>query len=381
MTPAMAEPSSLVLPLSECGLELIPRVGGKAARLGALQRAGFPVAQGFVLTTLAYRSFFGAGPAARVRHALGELEADDDWAAATSASRRIRGLIEAEAMPASCREAIAGGYEDLARETGMRDPAVAVRSSATAECLATRSFAGQQESFLWVRGVSEVVSHARKVWSSLFTPQAILYRKSIGFPTKKALMAVVVQIMVDARAAGVMFTMNPSNGDRSKILIEGNWGFGESVVSGEVNPDRFLVDKVTLQIISRTVAAKAWEYAVAPGGRGIARAAIGDDRRNCPCLSDAEVMALAAIAKSIERRFGEPQDIEWGIDRHPTGPDGIVLLQSRPETAWKARPARPQFTPAPDAVSYVLRGLRGRADPAAGPQSLTVGDSSCRDRR
>ncbi len=301
-----------------------------------------------------------------------------DFAAAAAASGRIRPLIEGAGMPASIQEAIARGYEGLARAAGMMDPPVAVRSSATAECLATHSFAGQQESFLWVRGLSDLLSKTRKVWSSLFTPQALLYRKSIGFPAEKALMAVVVQLMADARTAGVLFRMNPSNGDRSKLLIEANWGFGESVVSGEIDPDRFLIDKVTLKIVSRSIARKGWEYAVAADGRGIERVTIAEDRQNRACLSDAEVVSLAAMAKRVERRFGEPQDIEWAFDRRSTGPHDLVLLQSRPETAWKARPSRPGPAPAPDAVSYVLRGLR--RDKAAGPRAFAAGDQACRDR-
>ncbi|CAN5627651.1 PEP/pyruvate-binding domain-containing protein [soil metagenome] len=366
MTGALGDAAPLVLPLAECGLERLHQVGGKAARLGALQRAGFPGAPGFVLTTQAYRGLMSAEIARRVRRVLSDVRSED-WTAAVSAARRIRALIEDEAMPPDSSRAIAQIYAALAHDAGISDPPVAIRSSATAECLATHSFAGQQESFLWVRGAEQVVAHVRKVWSSLFSPQAILYRRSIGFPTGKSLMAVVIQRMVDVRTAGVTFTMNPSNGDRSKIAIEAHWGFGESVVSGEANPDRFMVEKATLQIIARTIAAKPWEYAIAAHGCGLARVPVGDGRRTYPCLSDSEVEALAALAKAVERRFGEPQDIEWAIDRHAAGGDGIVLLQSRPETAWKARPARSGFTPAPDAVSYVLRGLRGlaRKDSAA----------------
>lgn len=357
MKGSRSDAAPLVLPLSECGLERLHHIGGKAARLGALQRAGFRGAPGFVLTTHAYRGLLATGLARRVRQALGEMTGDE-WPAAVSASRRIRDLIEREAMSPNCCRAIVRDYAALAHDAGISDPPVAIRSSATAECLATHSFAGQQETFLWVRGADQVVAHVHKVWSSLFSPQAILYRRSFGFPTGKVLMAVVIQRMVDARTAGVTFTMNPSNGDRSKIVIEANWGFGESVVSGEVTPDRFMVEKATLQIITRTIATKPWEYAVAADGGGLARMPVSDERRVRPCLSDAEVQALAAVAKAIERRFGEPQDIEWAIERNAAGGEGVVLLQSRPETGWKAKSERPGFTPAPDAVSYVLHGLR-----------------------
>lgn len=361
MTEARCGAVPLVLPLAACGLERLHDVGGKAARLGALERAGFRGAPGFVLTTSAYRALIGGALERRVNNALCGM-ADEGSAAARLASRRIRRLIEAEPMPPDCRRAILDGYAVIAHEAGMPDPPVAIRSSATAECLATRSFAGQQETFLWVRGAEPVIAHVRKVWSSLFSPQAILYRKALRFPTEKAWMAVVMQRMVDARTAGVTFTMNPANGDRSKIAIEANWGFGESVVSGEAIPDRFLVEKATLQILTRTIAVKPWEYDVAAGG-GLTRVAVAATRCAQPCLSDCEVQRLAAVAKAIEHRFGEPQDIEWAIDRNPAGGDGIVVLQSRPETAWKAKPARCGPTPTPDAVSYVLRGLSmaGRA--------------------
>ncbi|MDQ1817120.1 PEP/pyruvate-binding domain-containing protein [Massilia sp. CCM 9210] len=360
MRGATAGAAQLTRSFAACRLGDIALVGGKVARLGELIHAGFPVPPGFVLGTDAYAGFLGSGPGAQLARMLAATTGDDP-AALAAASRRIRDLIETSPVADAIAEQLALGYRRLAQAMGVDLACVAVRSSATSECLATHSFAGQQETWLWVKGTDALLARTRQCWSSLFTAQAMAYRRSAGFPPERALIAVGVQAMVDARAAGVLFTLNPGNGDPSKIVIEAGWGFGESVVAGEVDPDRYLVDKVTLHLISATIADKVCEYQVDGELDAVRKMAVPAGRRTAPCLSAREVMALAALAKRVERHFGVPQDIEWAIDRHAAFPGNIVLLQSRPETTWNTRQPRPDTARPGAAVNYVMRALKGSA--------------------
>lgn len=174
--------------------------------------------------------------------------------------------------------------------------------------------------------------------------------------------------MVDARAAGVVFTLNPVNGDPSKIAIEANWGLGESVVKGEVNPDKFVVDKVTLQILERTVSSKGVEYVVDPRDGRVRSVSISPERQSVPCLSDDEVTELARVSKRIERHYGRPQDIEWAIDGEAPFPQCVAILQSRAETVWSQKPAKPILEPKSSALEYVIHDLLGRVGtPPGGP--------------
>jgi pyruvate,water dikinase len=170
-------------------------------------------------------------------------------------------------------------------------------------------------------------------------------------------MSVGVQRMVRARSAGVMFTLNPLNGDRSKIVIESTWGLGEPLVAGEVDPDRFTVDKVTLEVLDRAVGAKRVEHRPDPELRRVVVAEVDEERRAASSLSDAEVLTLARLGKTIERSFGRPQDIEWAIDADG---DGILALQARPETVWSRRERPPTVEKKRSALDYVLADLLGR---------------------
>ena len=217
---------------------------------------------------------------------------------------------------------------------------VAVRSSATAEDLPGASFAGQQDTFLWVKGSDEVLEKIKLCMSSLFTPRAISYRIKMGFPHEKVLISVGVQKIVDARAAGVMFTLNPTNGDPSKVVIEGNWGLGETVVSGTCNPDKFVVDKVTKEI-ERTISLKECECIYDPVRGGVAHVDTPPERREIPCIEDQEILELARYAKRVEEYYGCPQDIEWAIDKQKPFPLNIFMVQSRPETIWSQQKKEP----------------------------------------
>ncbi|MBN3834980.1 PEP/pyruvate-binding domain-containing protein [Burkholderia sp. Ac-20344] len=345
-----------IRPLPECSLALLARVGGKSARLGELMRAGFPVPAGFSVATDVYAALLGPLAAQALDGLLARVVVDD-LASLRTTSQAIRRLIESVEIPRAIETAIADAYARLSAACGVVDLPVAVRSSATAECLAHSSFAGQQETYLWIRGADNVLARIRKCWSSLYTPQAIAYRQKVRFPHENALIGVAIQKMVDARSAGVLFTLNPANGDRSKIVIEGNWGLGESVVTGETTPDRYVVDKVTLEVIERHLSAKHVEYAIDHDRDRVRRVPIPAGKQHTACLDTDEIVALARIAKRIERHFDVPQDIEWAIDRHRSRPDDLVILQSRPETVWYKRKSPQIMAVQPSAIGYVLHGI------------------------
>jgi pyruvate,water dikinase len=220
-----------------------------------------------------------------------------------------------------------------------RDPevGVAVRSSATSEDQPDASFAGEHDTYLWVRGHDDLLDRVRRCWASLFTDRAVTYRREMGYPDAGAAMSVGVQKMVTPRTAGVAFTLNPTNGDRSQVAIDASWGLGEAVVSGSVTPDNFLVDKVVGQVTRRIISPKHVEHRLDDDGR-VVEAAVEPERRDAPCLSDDEIRAVAALARRAEKHYGCPQDVEWALDAQLPDGENILLLQSRPETVWSRKP-------------------------------------------
>jgi pyruvate,water dikinase len=328
----------------EVDTALVPRLGGKCAGLGELTRTGLAVPPGFAVTIDAYRA--ACGPLTdRLRGLL--ANGADDPAGVARASAAMRDLVEGLPLPGDVRDAVAGAYAALCRRCGTEDVPVAVRSSAVGEDAPDASFAGEHDTYLWVRGAAEVQAAVRRCWASLFTARAIAYRARLT-PTADAegevgpAMGVAVQQMVLAEAAGVAFTLNPRNGDRSEIAIDASWGLGEAVVAGEVTPDNYLVDKVLMEITRRVVsAAKDVEYRPAADGRGVARVAVPAGRRALPCLSDEQIKEVARLAVRAERHYGCPQDVEWAIEVDPAGGHRLFLLQCRPETVWSKRPAQP----------------------------------------
>ncbi|MEM3922283.1 MAG: PEP/pyruvate-binding domain-containing protein, partial [Nitrososphaerota archaeon] len=232
---------------------------------------------------------------------------------------------------------IVEAYRELSKKIGVKDVYVAVRSSATAEDLPGASFAGQQETYLNVRGEDDLLESVRKCWSSLFTPRAIFYRTEKGFRHEKVLISVAVQKMVNSRSAGVMFTIHPVTGDRNIIVIESVWGLGEAIVSGAVTPDHFEVDKNTLRILAKNIVKKEVEYVRDPKTGKTIHAKVPPERQDTPSLTDEEVVELARIAKLIEQHYGTPQDIEFAVDRDLAFPQSIFIVQSRPETVWSMK--------------------------------------------
>jgi len=186
-----------------------------------------------------------------------------------------------------------------------------------------------------------VIQMVRHCWASLFTPRAISYRMKNHFPHEKVLISVGVQKMVNSKTAGVMFTLNPTDGDLSKVVIEGSWGLGETVVSGSVNPDKFIVDAVVMETTDRTVSTKHIECVFDSEKGEVVHSDVEPDRQCTCCLEDQEVKELAHLGKHIERHYGRPMDIEWAIDKDLFFPENIFIVQARPETVWTQRKPRP----------------------------------------
>lgn len=331
-----------VLGFEEISKESLPLVGGKNAGLGEMLRAGINVPPGFAITTDGYLTFIQE---TGIKDAIAQIVSavnPDDMASLDDASQRIRGLIERTPMLPEIASEIRSTYLALCSRCGTTDLPVAVRSSATAEDLPTASFAGQQDTYLWIQGADDVVSMVQKCWGSLFTARAIAYRARANFPHERVLISVGVQKMVNAKAAGVILTIDPLNGDPSKVVIEASWGLGETVVSGSVTPDRYRVDKVIFEINEQVVSNKTVECKYDPATRGVVHGEVSADYCDKPCLQREEVMELVKVAKRIEQHYGCPQDIEWAIDMDTNPfPGNVFMVQSRPETVWSQRRKEP----------------------------------------
>jgi pyruvate,water dikinase len=318
----------------------IPLVGGKNANLGEMIGAKLPVPPGFAVTAYSYEKFIkDTHIAEKIYEIINDTVTDKNNPKQYDvASKKIRKLIEKSAVPEEIEKAVKAAYKELNKRLNLKDVFVAVRSSATAEDLPGASFAGQQETYLNVKGADELIEKVVKCWSSLFTPRAIFYRNEQGFAHDKVFISVGVQKMVNSRAAGVMFTLNPVTGDTDEIVIEGNYGLGETVVSGAVNPDDFVVDKKTLKIKERRIARKTVQYIRDPKTGETVHLDVSEDKQKQPCISEKEILTLAELAKRIERHYGNAQDIEWAIDKDLSFPKDVFIVQSRPETVWSAKP-------------------------------------------
>lgn len=335
------------------------RVGGKCASLGDMTQAGVAVPPGFAVTTDAYQAMLDHhGLQAEIERHLNGLDADN-LAAVDRVAQAVRIRIHSHHLPAAVETAIRDAYAAM----GDNVP-VAVRSSATAEDLPDASFAGQQDTYLWVRGADDVVEKVRDCWASLYTARAVAYREKNDIPQVGVLMSVGVQKMVNAKAAGVAMTLDPSNGDRTRIVIDASWGLGETVVSGLVTPDNFVVEKVMEEILDRTISDKHIELVGdAALGEAIEKEIEGD-RRTTPSVTDAEVMAVAMLAKRLEKQNKCPQDVEWAIDADLPAGENLLALQSRPETIWsqkqKEKPKNPYSTGMASIVGTLTNPLASR---------------------
>ena len=314
-----------------------PGFGGKSANLGELLAAEIPVPPGFAISTAAYEAFVrDAGLAGTIDDALAGA-AGGDVDAVAAASRAIGEAMRAAPVPDDVREEVAEQYAQL----GDAAP-VAVRSSAVGEDSAEATFAGQQETYLWVRGADHVCDAVRDCWISLYSPPAITYRARLGEAKAPPAMGVTVQLMVDAEVSGVMFTCNPVSGDPSMVAINASWGLGLAVVGGEVTPDDFLISKVTGEVVREHVHSKDVEYVPDASGAGAVRVEVPAERRDVACLDHERLTQLVAVAKRVDGYFGSRQDIEWAIARGDDDDDGLFVVQARPVTGLAKKPDKPK---------------------------------------
>jgi pyruvate, water dikinase len=311
-------------------------VGGKNASLGEMINAKLPVPPGFAVTAHSYERYIQEKKIAENIYKIinDTVTNPNDPKQYDTASKKIRELIEKTPMPKDIETAIRASYAQLNKRLNLKDTFVAVRSSATAEDLPDASFAGQQETYLNVKGADDLIDKVVKCWSSLFTPRAIFYRNEKGFPHEKVFISVGVQKMVNSRAAGVMFTINPVTGNRDEIVIEGNFGLGETVVSGAVNPDDFVVDKASMQVKERRISRKTVKYVRDLQTGKTIHLDIPEAEQRAVCISDQEINALAELAKRIEKHYNKPMDIEWAIDQDLQFPENMFIVQARPETVF-----------------------------------------------
>ncbi|HYA98871.1 MAG TPA: PEP/pyruvate-binding domain-containing protein [Ktedonobacteraceae bacterium] len=332
--------AEIILPFSAIDLSSLPSVGGKAANLGEMLQVGLPVPPGFCVTTTAYAL---VAEASQIEELLTELATTDakDTASLTQLVDTIRARLLEAPIPSSIAEAITEAYHTLG--AGESVP-VAVRSSATAEDLPFASFAGQQETYLNIIGEDALIDAVRRCWASLWTDRAISYRASNGIDQHSVRLAVAVQRMVDATVAGILFTANPLTGKRRQAVIDASPGLGEAVVSGEVNPDHFVINSVTGEFVERRIGDKHVAIQARAGGgtQRIEQATLSNES----CLTDERVRAVAELGAKIEAHYGAPQDIEWAIDSSGY----LWLTQSRPITTLFPLPAS---APATDDVLRV----------------------------
>ena len=326
-------PEKWVYWLKELGAEHNSIVGKKCANLGELTKGGFRVPPGYALGVEAYGRFMKETEVTeRLLRFLSTFHADPDNVADTlkfeAASKEMRAIVESIRMPPDMEETIKSYYSELCKMTGIENLYVATRSAGPV------SHPGQYETYLNVCGPDEVVRNVIRVWSSTFNTRSVIARARLGLPLHYDPIGVAVLTMVDAKAAGVMFTVNPVNGDESKVTIEASFGFGEAVVSGNVTPDRYFVDKVTLEIDERVVSDKGCEFVYNPDTKEMEYNDLPPDKRKLPCLEDREIIELTKIAKKVEAHFGCPQDVEYSISGSLPFPESIFLVQARPESVW-----------------------------------------------
>ncbi|WP_296630485.1 PEP/pyruvate-binding domain-containing protein [Rhodoluna sp.] len=331
------------------------RLGGKCTSLAIMTKAGAPVPPGFAVTTDAYDEVMrGTDLFENIEALLANIDIND-VAAVDQASAKIRDMIMQQPVPSDVHEETHKAYDELMQLCGGEVP-VAVRSSATAEDLPDASFAGQQDTYLWIIGRDNVMQKIRECWASLYTSRAITYRKANNIADEGLSMAVAVQKMVNSRTSGVAMTIDPSNGDRSKIVIDSSWGLGEMVVSGEVTPDNFVIDKIMLHPV-KTIISDKHEELIPDGKGGIIKQEVDEARRNKPSLSSEEIIAVARLAKSAEKHYGCVQDIEWAIDADLPDGQNVLLLQSRPETVWSQKPAEVKYTSMGSGIEAITTSL------------------------
>ena len=310
--------------VEELGQEHINIVGRKCASLGTMTSLGMRVPPGFAISVDGFEKYMqvtGLGKRIETYFASQGEDLKKSIQKQMDASRVARELFAATPLPADMVDEIKKNYEALSTRCGESDLSVAVRSSGAV------SMPGQMETYLHVRGSSEVTRRVLEVWQSTFNTRAIAFRLEKGMPVDKAPIGVAIIKMVNAKSAGVILTVVPTTGDVDHVVIEGNWGLGESVVSGDVTPDNFIVNKATRAIESK-VSKKT--RCVVSTGNGTIKADVPLHQQDIACLEDEEIQELVRIALSVEKHFGMPQDMEWVVDRDLPFPENVIWVQARP---------------------------------------------------
>jgi len=309
--------------LEELGQQHLELVGKKCANLGEMTKLGMRVPPGFAISVDGFEKYMKiTGLGKRIENYFVSQGEDlkKSIQKQMDASRVVKDLIMATPLPTDMAEAIEKNYQALCTRCGDANLPVAVRSSGSV------SMPGQMETYLNVRGSSEVTRRVLEVWESTFNTRAIAFRLEKGMPVDKAPIGVAVIKMVNAKSAGVVLTVVPTNGDEDNVVIEGNWGLGESVVSGDITPDNFIVNKASLDIECKLHKKTKW---VVPTSTGTAKADVPPHLQDIPCLKDEEILELVRIALNVEKHFGVPQDMEWVVDQDLPFPENVIWVQAR----------------------------------------------------
>jgi pyruvate, water dikinase len=319
-------PMKNILWFKEINMQNVAEAGGKGASLGEMEQKGFPVPTGFVVTSEAYFNFMKETKIQdKIVKMIDSIDVENTQQLEETTAR-VRRIIENTPIIPKIKAEITNNYKLLSIND---DALVAVRSSATAEDLPEASFAGQQETYLNIQGSEEVAVAVQRCWASLFTARAVYYRKKQGFETGKVGLCAVVQKMVESEVSGIMFTADPT-GDENKIIIEAGFGLGETIVSGSVTPDNYVVDKTTMQLTSKKILKQEWM--LVKEGKNNIKVNLGRGKADVQKMSDEKIVELAKIGKEIEEHYKKPMDIEWAMENNV-----LYIVQARPITTLKTK--------------------------------------------
>lgn len=355
-----------ILWLNQISKKSIGLAGGKGANLGEMVKIGLPVPPAFVITVDAFKDFLEkTGLKMNIYQILKKTDVHDPNSLAKN-TEKIRNMIIKAKIPEEIKKSVISAYEKIGKEEF-----VAVRSSATAEDLPKASFAGQQLTVLNVKGEKALMDAVKRCWASLFSARATFYRVEKGFDHEKVLIALPIQKMIQSEVAGVGFTIHPSTGDKTKVLIEGSWGLGESVVSGEVTPDTFVLDKETGNVVEQRISKKVKMKTRKSKEGGVVEVKIPKKKQLISCLTPDQLKEFDKIARKLEEHYEFPQDFEWAIENGK-----IYLVQTRPVTAFFEEMG--VISPI-EVAEPILRGLAASPGIAYGPVKI-VSDSSKLDK-
>ncbi|MBP6980020.1 phosphoenolpyruvate synthase [Candidatus Curtissbacteria bacterium] len=339
-------------------------VGGKGANLGEMQRAKAPVPNGYIVTAQAYFDFLeSSGLKKQIKAILDEADLSN-VEIIQQVSLQIKKLIIQAQMPDDLAHQIRSFYGKL---SGLRDKYVAIRSSATAEDLPEASFAGQQATYLNIKGADEVVAHVKKCWASLFETRAIFYRREQKFDQLKVGIAVPVQIMVESEVSGVMFTVDPVLGDKTKIIIEAVWGLGEMIVQGQATPDHYEVSKSDYKILDKVISTQ--KNQLSKHGSVTSKIPVSSQKQSAQKIPDKVIVEIAKIGKGLENHYFFPQDIEWAYAKGK-----VFITQTRPITTINQKPEKSSAATSNDIhstkLALILEGAPASPGIAYGPVKI-----------